>query len=101
LVLVRDAETVRNRRHAAASGPAGPPGMGLPGDERAVFFRANFHACIGGGTRARDLEFRIALQHHAPGLPVGFLGALRGPEAPSVRAEFAAKTADGKPVRMM
>ena len=90
-VLVRDAETVRNRRHAAASGPARPPGMGLPGDERAVFFRANFHASIGGRTRARHLEFRIAFQHHAHGLAVGFLGELRGHDAPAVRTELAAE----------
>ena len=74
---------VWNRRHAAAARTSCAPGLRLPCDQRAVLFRANLHARISGRASTGDLEFRIALQHHAHRLAAGFLGKLARSRCPS------------------
>src|SRR6185437_14437018 len=92
LSLVGDGEDIRNGWHPPATGAAGAPGLRLPGDDGAVFFRAHFHAGVSRRPRPGHLELSRALQHDAHRFTVGLLGDLRGKNSPAIRRKLAAKT---------
>ena len=92
-VLVGNVENVGNRRHSASAWTSRSPGLRLPCGDRAVFLRAHFHASVSRRPRARDLQFRVALQHDAYRASAGFSGKSGSSDVPAISGKLAAKAA--------
>ena len=92
LALVGNGKDVRNGRHSTAAGAAGAPGIRLPRDKHAVFFRAYFNASICRRACAGGFELRIALEHDANRLASGLLRYLCSKDPPAIWRKLAAET---------
>ena len=84
LSLIGNVENVWDRRHATAARAASAPGIGLPGQEVAIFIGADFHPRKSRRSRAGDFEFGATLEHHLYRLAAGLLGELGGDDAPAI-----------------
>ena len=91
LSLVRNAEDVRNGRHAAASGTPCAPGVRLPRNESTVLHCANFHTGVSGRPSSCNFELRITLQHDTDRLAASLFGDFGGKDSPTIRGELAAE----------
>src|SRR5438093_3032570 len=92
LALVGNGKHIRNGRHSTTAGAAGAPGIRLPRDKRAVFFRSYFDAGICRGTGAGGFELCIALEHDANRFASGLFRYFCSEDTPAIWRKLAAET---------
>src|SRR5262245_53578948 len=91
LAKVGNVDHIGHGRSPSSARTSCAPRVGLPRQERAIFFGSDLHFRKSRGTAAGNLKLGVTLQHHAYRLAVCLLRYLRRVGAPAVDAELAAE----------
>src|SRR5262249_41094157 len=89
LAIVGNVDHIGHGRSPSSARTSSAPRVGLPRQERAIFFRSDPDFRKSRGTAAGNLKLGVTLQHHAHRLAICLLRYLRRVGAPAVDAELA------------